>query len=599
MKKILILFMGLFLTAQMALSQAPQSFNYQAAVRDNANSPIANQNVGIRVLILETSASGTVVYSETHSVITSTIGLVNLAIGTGTVVSGDFTTINWGGDSHYVRIELDETGGTAYQPMGTSQLLSVPYALYSESSGGGGTTYTAGSDISLAGNVITNTAPDQTVTLTGTGGTTITGTYPNFTVNSTDLVNDADFDPSNEFQTITQTGTSVTLSDGGGTFSVSDGDTTLWKENGPNIYRLNTKVGIGNNNPQYRIHVYDTLSPAYDYSSYYDLVGGSVAATNYRGVFVTIAGTDGDNRGMQAMSEGVSAGNNTGMIGFADNGLDNYGLNGQGIGTTAGFNIGVNGYAANSTQFNRGMNASTTGSGLYNQGIFGRSDGPGDGSGAGSNTGVLGYATGNTDANYSIYGISDNLVATDFAGYFDGDVTITGDLNIVGNLSKGGGTFKIDHPLDPENKYLVHSFVESPEMMNVYSGNAITGADSKTIVEMPDYFEAANKDFRYQLTVIGSFAQAIVFEEISNNQFVIATDQPNVKVSWQITAVRADPYAEQYRIVPVVEKDDKGTYIHPEVYNASEDKSENYKHKMNKSFEGKPSPLWVPEQAKK
>lgn len=152
---------------------------------------------------------------------------------------------------------------------------------------------------------------------------------------------------------------------------------------------------------------------------------------------------------------------------------------------------------------------------------------------------------------------------------FMGNVTITGDLNVTGNISKGGGTFKIDHPLDPENKYLIHSFVESPEMMNVYSGNITTDANGFATVEMPDYFEAANKDFRYQLTVIGTFAQAIIKEKISNNKFVIQTNDPNVEVSWQITSVRSDKYANAHRIEPVVEKEEKGTYLHPELFEAT------------------------------
>jgi len=84
-------------------------------------------------------------------------------------------------------------------------------------------------------------------------------------------------------------------------------------------------------------------------------------------------------------------------------------------------------------------------------------------------------------------------------------------------LTKGSGSFKIDHPLDPAKKYLSHSFVESPDMMNVYNGNVTTDRHGFAIVTLPSYFEALNRDFRYQLTVIGQFAQAIVAEEISHN----------------------------------------------------------------------------------
>ena len=143
---------------------------------------------------------------------------------------------------------------------------------------------------------------------------------------------------------------------------------------------------------------------------------------------------------------------------------------------------------------------------------------------------------------------------------------VLGNANIAGNLSKGGGSFKIDHPLDPYNKYLYHSFVESPDMMNIYNGNITTDEHGFATVEMPEYFNALNRDFRYQLTVIGSFAQAIVKEEMSGNQFVIQTNEPNIKVSWLVTGVRQDRYAEHNRIQVEVDKEPekKGTLLYDE-----------------------------------
>ncbi|MBK9569083.1 MAG: hypothetical protein IPO53_03595 [Chitinophagaceae bacterium] len=139
-------------------------------------------------------------------------------------------------------------------------------------------------------------------------------------------------------------------------------------------------------------------------------------------------------------------------------------------------------------------------------------------------------------------------------------------------LSQSAGAFKIDHPLDPANKYLVHSFVESPDMMNIYNGNIVTDANGKATVQLPDYFEALNMEFRYQLTVIGAFEQAIVNKEVSNNQFEIATSKPNVKVSWQVTGIRHDAYAEKNRIPNTVEKEakNKGKYLSPESFNQPE-----------------------------
>jgi hypothetical protein len=157
--------------------------------------------------------------------------------------------------------------------------------------------------------------------------------------------------------------------------------------------------------------------------------------------------------------------------------------------------------------------------------------------------------------------------AARFAGS-SANVVIVGNLDVGGTLTKGGGTFVIDHPLDPGNMILRHSFVESPDMMNIYNGNVTTDVDGFAIVQLPEYCEALNRDFRYQLTAIGQFAQPIVVREIEDNRFTIQTDKPSVKVSWQVTGVRKDPWAEKNRVVVEELKplQSQGSYIHPEVY---------------------------------
>jgi hypothetical protein len=149
-----------------------------------------------------------------------------------------------------------------------------------------------------------------------------------------------------------------------------------------------------------------------------------------------------------------------------------------------------------------------------------------------------------------------------FAGYFEGNVYV------IGSLSKSSGSFQIDHPLDPANKYLYHSFVESPDMKNIYDGTVVTDGSGTAIVSMPAWFEALNSDFRYQLTVIGQFAQAIVGSEITNGSFTIKTSKPGVKVSWQVTGIRQDAWANAHRIQVEVDKapGDQGHYIHPELF---------------------------------
>ncbi len=181
-------------------AQAPEAFTYQAIVRDNSGQPLPDVAVSFQFNILQGSASGTVVYSEDQSATTNGFGLVNLKIGQGTVNSGTFSTIDWGNDVYFLNIQIDQ--GSGFVDMGTQQFISVPYALYAKTAGNGGTTYTAGNGISITGNIISNTAPDQTVTITGNGATTVSGTYPNFTISSTDNVDDADADATNEIQTL-------------------------------------------------------------------------------------------------------------------------------------------------------------------------------------------------------------------------------------------------------------------------------------------------------------------------------------------------------------------------------------------------------------
>ena len=162
---------------------------------------------------------------------------------------------------------------------------------------------------------------------------------------------------------------------------------------------------------------------------------------------------------------------------------------------------------------------------------------------------------------------------------FKEDVVIFGSLSVQGFIEKTGGGFKIDHPIDPANKYLNHAYVESPDMMNVYNGNVILNPDGEAIVELPEWFEALNKDFRDQLTCIGGFAPVFFAEEISNNRFKIAGGKSGMKVSWQVTGIRKDAYAEQNRMQVEVEKPDneRGKYLYPKTYGMPETKGINPK----------------------
>ena len=282
--------------------------------------------------------------------------------------------------------------------------------------------------------------------------------------------------------------------------------------------------------------------------------------------------------------------NGHGVVGTGSTGVQGTSSNPQGRGveginfSSTGFSIGVSGTSNSST--GAGVFGATLVLSGNNYGVYGRSASPlgngvygeasaDSGSAYGvwgktlstSGRGVYGQASATAGVNYGVYGSSSS--ASGFAGYFQGNVQVNG------TLSKSGGSFKIDHPLDPENQFLSHSFVESPDMMNIYNGNIVTDDKGFARVQMPDWFEALNQDFRYQLTVVRSFARAAIWEEMDGNQFVIRTDEPKVKVSWMVTGIRHDRWAEANRIPVETKKtgDQRGKYLSPELWGADADKA--------------------------
>ncbi|MGW2052211.1 hypothetical protein ACWCPF_44970 [Streptomyces sp. NPDC001858] len=226
---------------------------------------------------------------------------------------------------------------------------------------------------------------------------------------------------------------------------------------------------------------------------------------------------------------------------------------GVGVRGESFYGIGVDGY---------------TKDGVAVRGVTNKS-GPGQyavsGAGLGkNNTAVAGVAETGKNA-CGIWGKS----AEGYAGRFEGTV------NVIGRLYKTSGGFQIDHPLDPENRYLRHSFVESDQQLNVYSGTVVTDAEGSATVYLPEYFEELNDDFRYQLTIVGrEFAHAIVSEEVREARFAIKTDRPEVKVSWQVSGVRKDNYSRHYPFLVEEEKaeEERGRYLHPEAWGQPEEK---------------------------
>jgi hypothetical protein len=242
-------------------------------------------------------------------------------------------------------------------------------------------------------------------------------------------------------------------------------------------------------------------------------VGGAAIAANCIGQGIGVRATSNDGWAVNAQS-----GDGIGVLGASDT------------------NVGVQGICQSG----------------YNFGVLGE----------GPNAGVAAFNPNNSNAAY--------LASDCCAAWFTGGVTVTG------KISKGGGGFKIDHPLDPAKKFLNHSFVESPDMKNFYDGIAVTNKKGEAVVQLPKWFDAVNRDFTYQLTAVGTAAPNLhVRDELKNGRFTIAGAAASIKISWQVTGIRKDLWAEANRIIVEEPKKDKekGYYLHPELYKQSRGKA--------------------------
>lgn len=305
MKQLSVLFFLtlLLFTSHNLFAQNAKGFHYQAVARDNAGAILNNTTINIRFQIRSSAPNGSLIYQEKHTLLTNDFGLVQTSIGKGVAESGDFSGIEWGNEEHYLLVELngmsvdttlfeavpyskiatsmnlsdlqdvenatpmvdqvltwDGTNWTASNagdadadPSNEIQTLSLSGADLSITNGNTvtlptGTTYTAGTGINISGTTISNTSPDQAVSISGTGATTVSGSYPNFTINSTDNVNDADASTTNEIQSLSLSGNSLSLSLGGGSVSLA-ALSSPWSSSGSNLYYNTGKIGIGDNSP--------------------------------------------------------------------------------------------------------------------------------------------------------------------------------------------------------------------------------------------------------------------------------------------------------------------------------------------------------------
>jgi hypothetical protein len=315
------------------------------------------------------------------------------------------------------------------------------------------------------------------------------------------------------------------------------------------IFQKGSNIGIGTKAPIYKLHVVTSSTGALVVANNTSLstttipIGALGLTSSPKGIGVqgvaTSIATDGTAIGVFGQSDGEGAG----IVGFAPSACSATLCPVGVLGAVAKGGAGVVAVAQNTSGTSNALQVQT----FSPQAV-----------------GLAMAVSGGGNVIDAVSGASNKLVFQ-----VDGN----GNVFIAGHLSKASGSFKIDHPLDPSNKYLSHSFVESPDMMNIYNGVAALDSNGESWVTMPAYFEALNSEFRYQLTAIGAPGPNLyIAAEISGNRFKIAGGKSGSKVSWQVTGIRKDAYADAHRIK--VEEDkppqERGHYLHPELFGATE-----------------------------
>jgi len=532
-------------------AEVPNYINYQGRLTDDSGQPVTGSKL-IKFKIYSSPDGTDSLWSSAFRAVQVSEGLFNVRLGEVAPLPIDLFA---GDDPRYLGITVD----TDAEVTPRTQFITVPYAFHAEiadsaksapSSPDGDWSINGDNIYHETGNVgIGTTTPSENLVVGNDLGSSFgnhivigddeTGAYPGLIIGrSSDYYGWMSYIVDEDYLTI-------------GSKTVDSFYTNTLVARGGN-------VGINNTSPSEPLSIgADLGSSGWDYIT----IGNSVAD---RGCGIKF-GEDGTHHGV------ISWGNNDNSISIStrnggsynnelvlENG--NIGIGGQPLDTVSLYisntdrQYGIHSIVRNIATDNNRIGVLGEAFDAYsNIGIYGYAEG-----GAFA-TGVFGRAIGGSYSN---------------AGRFDGDVDISG------SLSKSSGSFKIDHPLDPENKFLQHSFVESPDMMNVYNGNIILDEKGQAVVQLPEYFEALNKDFRYQLTAIGAPGPDLyIAEEILDSRLVIAGGEPGMKVSWQVTGIRQDRWANEHRIQVEVDKseEEQGCYIAPELYGYGKEKSINYK----------------------
>ncbi|MGA9967259.1 MAG: hypothetical protein WBQ10_18835 [Terriglobales bacterium] len=534
----------------------PPVVKFGGVLTDVNNKPVTG-TVGVTFSLYKESEGGVPLWLETQNVTPDKTGHYSVMLGSASsqgLPGSAFAS----GEARWLGVQVQ---GQAEQPR--TVLMSVPYALKAaDAETIGGLPPSAFVQASAAGSS-TASGTNPSAAITGTG----TANHITKWLSPTKLGNSNIFDGSAGNVGIATTSPGATLDVNGTAVIRSNATVNGSLGAGPITATSSSSGGTG---------VFANAGSS--------TASNGVIAEGATGVaaYTTVAGSIalyGD-AGSTTGSNGVVAYGATGMAGYAtvNGSIGVYGNGGSssgsagvsGTGGTYGaYGYSGSGYGIYGTVPSAGVDGVHGVSASENSGVAGINDN------SSSGFGVYGQAASPSGVGGGFYNTStgDALFTYEqnggYAAFFDGNV------DVDGNLSKAGGSFKIDHPLDPANKYLYHSFVESPDMMNIYNGNATTDASGSAVVTLPEWFETLNRDFRYQLTVMGQFAQAIVASKVANHQFTIKTDKPNVEVSWQVTGIRQDAWANAHRIPVEVAKAqaDRGLYLHPELFGAPAEKS--------------------------
>jgi len=411
MKKLYIL-VAAFCISTSVFAQAPQKMSYQAVVRNASNQLVTSSNVGMQISILQGSATGTVVYAETHNTLTNANGLATVQIGGGTLVSGDFATINWANGPYFIKTETDPAGGTTYSISGTTQLISVPYALYAANSGSSTPGPQGPQGIQgIQGVQGPPGADSQTLSFSGTNLTISGGN----TVNLVSLLNDADASTTNEIQSLTLAGQTLSISGGNSVTLPSSSGNTLdqsYDQGGAGLGRsITTDAGAvqinnsGSNTTGLEVNTAVANSTAVLANITNVGVGFRAESTNSANSYAAIQA----NTNSSGANNSAIIGNNTGA---------GYGVSGQIPATATGFAAVY------------GNNLRTSGgtgvSGIGFNGVVGQTN-YGSGYGIyGNNTGATGLGIGTYGLGFNgIYGQTTN-VSLGWSGYFTADIGVDG-----------------------------------------------------------------------------------------------------------------------------------------------------------------------------